>query len=727
MAEQVETTNELVADFVDEAMESLNPLADFLTDHRNNPSDPGPINAAFRAVHSIKGCAGFMGFTAIKLFTHSVENTMDDVRNGKTELTEDLQRGMVLGFDVMQEMLQEALSGETKTELNAEQESLLAEIGEAAGSLEFAKEDELIDGINAVVEAMVDSDLSGAENWAAKLESLIGNYKENGEEGGEEAAESKGPTPSELREKTFKVGDADTTEQVTQILEVFWAMDENNYSDDLGKECASKMLSFATWAESAGNADLTAALKKGEANLTTLISSPLDMDAGLLEVVWDDIRDEFIKLLPVEAIEEEKSEESAEASSEKAPAAKAARMLRVKEESVDEFLDDVAGLFITAELLKDLQSRMSQQGSMRELVEELRQVNDAFQMQSNQLQQSVVELRKIAISGLFSKFPRMARQLATQLGKKIDVHISGEALEIDKSLVENLDAPLTHMVRNVVDHALEMPEDREDSGKTESGNMWLTAELTATHVIISVRDDGRGIDPNMLRRKAVEKGLKTEAEVNAMDDEEALQLILEAGFSTADKVTEVSGRGVGMDVVRSNLAEYQGEIFLESRIGVGSAVRLEIPIRKAVLVIDGLMVQQGSDQFVVPFDHIVEITELTMSDFTFVHGKKVATIRDINYEAISLSEILSIPSNHEDADRRMQAVVVNSKHGQLCLLVDAIHGHRQVVLNSVDTILPDAKKIGGVAQLGGGRLALSLNIEEIVLGLHTERKMLAKV
>ncbi len=405
------------------------------------------------------------------------------------------------------------------------------------------------------------------------------------------------------------------------------------------------------------------------------------------------------------------------AAAESSAAPGKSRMVRIKEERLDEFLNHVSSLFITGELYKDLHARLSTAQQASPLIDEMRQINGALRAQSTALQQSVVALRRVSISGLLSKFPRMARGLAQQLGKKVDVHTSGEETEIDKTLAEDLDAPLTHMVRNVVDHAIEVPEDRQRRGLAEVGNLWLHAEQTRTHVRITIRDDGRGIDPARLRNKAVEKGLLSRTQADALSDAEAIDLIFHAGFSTAEKISDVSGRGVGMDVVRTTLREHSGDVTVQSQVNVGTTFRLDIPIRTAVLVIDGLMLSQSGQNFVVPFEHILEITEIDPADLKPVQGAQVACIRDKTYDAVTLAGVLELEASDPVPGGKLAAVLVGSKHGSLCLLVDRVFGHRQVVVNSINEILPGKEKITGVAQLGGGHLALVLSVPDIVKSL----------
>ncbi len=398
------------------------------------------------------------------------------------------------------------------------------------------------------------------------------------------------------------------------------------------------------------------------------------------------------------------------------------RLVRVKEERLDEFLNRVARLFITGEMLKDLQSRMAETGQLRPLVEELRQITRSFSEQANALQKGLFALRRVSVAGLFSKFPRMARSVAEQLGKQIDVKLVGSDVELDKALIEDLDAPLTHILRNAVDHGIDAPQDRAVRGASELGEIVLAAEVTRTHARITVSDNGRGIDPQKLRAKAVDKGFYTAADVALMSDEEAIQLIFHPGFSTAEKLSDVSGRGVGLDVVRTSVRKHNGEVFVTSQLGVGTTFRLEVPLREAVIVVDGLTIRQCGQDFVVPFEHIREITQLEPKDLGAVQGSPVITIRGSIYDARPLSSILDLPAPRLAADRPLTAVLVGTPHSHFCLLVDEVKGNRKVVVNSIGNLLPQSNKIAGVAQLGGGRLALVLSIPDIVKSLALAKR-----
>jgi two-component system chemotaxis sensor kinase CheA len=277
------------------------------------------------------------------------------------------------------------------------------------------------------------------------------------------------------------------------------------------------------------------------------------------------------------------------------------------------------------------------------------------------------------------------------------------------------------MIRNVLDHAIETPEERRKRGVPEAGNLWLQCESTRTHLRFIIQDDGRGIDPARLRKKVVEKGVLTAEQAQALDDEGAIDLIFHPGFSTAEKISEVSGRGVGMDVVRTKVREHEGDITVASKVGVGTTFTLEIPIRQAVLVIDGLLVEQSGQQFVLPFEHIREITEIDADQLFQIQGtSKVAVIRGTTYGAVPLGEILKIDHPELKTVGKVPSIVVGGKQGEACILVDRVLGHRQVVVHQMPTVRV-TNDIAGVAQLGGGRMALVVSVPDVVRNLSSAK------
>ncbi|MEX2187938.1 MAG: chemotaxis protein CheA [Pirellulales bacterium] len=728
MSTATESSPELIADFVDEGLESLRPLPGLFEEFRARPDNFDPIHAVFRAVHSVKGCAGFLGLVAVKQLAHGLENTLDEVRKRTILFSEDLQRALVRGFDALDRLLQRAGGGTIDLDLSPEDATLLKDVHDSAAASRGKLEPEakLLAELTELADEIAHSAHGESAAWCQRLREAAASLE------GREAVEAKEATDEEVPTvvmrrsvKSFlgvpcRLGGRDVSDAVRELLGFFVRAEEGVYDEALGCIFLERAELLAGVCQKAGESSLADVVRQAAADYRILVDSPLDVDPMLVSIAWDRLEPALVQLLvesPDSATTEAKNDSSAGTAvnrTESAPRSKG-RIIRIREECVDEFLESVSGLFLTGELYKDVQSRMSDGGEMTSLVEELRQINNAFAVQSTALQRNVVALRQVAVSGLLSKFPQMARGLADQLGKRIDVHLSGQETEIDKSLVEDLDAPMTHMIRNVVDHALETPDQRIDAGKSEAGNLWIKIEQSKTHVHVTIVDDGRGIDPNILRAKAVEKGILSAEQAETLTDQDAIELIFHAGFSTAKQVSDISGRGVGMDVVRTKIREHNGEVQVESQVGQGTTFRLTIPQREAVVVVDGLLLRHAGGHFVLPFENVLELAELGPEELKSVQGSFVGTLRGRTYDAVSLGKLLELPRHSVEttSDGKTFAVLVGCKQGSFCVLVDTVLGHRKVVVNRINEILPAANRIAGVAQLGGGRLALVLSVQDI--------------
>ncbi len=684
-------------------------------------------------MHSVKGNASFFGLTAIKTFAHSVESTLDRIRTKQLLLTAELLRELVASFDQLDEMVDAAAKGAIDIDQPPRCKELLAAISRLA--VPVGPSDQGSHSWEMILQALEMVEVPGmitpvewlaelSRHHVSELNAHVDELKELGRPAVHVAAADVGATPQSLASARWLSASIDLAERTSAVLELFLAFDRGECNPQVGAEFVARARELSTWARQENHNELAAALDVAVDNYVMVTNSPLQLDRQLISLIWDGLWPELMKLVEPEPTERSApGGEPAQAAGESHPAEGAAagrpadgcagRLVRVKEERLDEFLDRVSRLFITGEMLKDLQSRMAESGQLRPLVEELRQITRSFSEQANALQKGLFSLRRVSVAGLFSKFPRMARSLAQQLGKQIDVVLIGEEVELDKALIEDLDAPLTHILRNAVDHGIDLPASRQARGVSDSGQITLEAEVTRTHARIIIKDNGLGIDPNRLRTKAVEKNLYTAAEVSLMSDDDAVQLIFHPGFSTAEKLSDVSGRGVGLDVVRTSIRKHNGEVFVSSQIGVGTTFRLEVPLREAVIVIDGLTVRQCGQDFVVPFEHIREITQLDPCDIAAVQGSPVATIRGAIYDARPLAAILDLPVSPRDTGKPISAVLVGSQQGHFCLLVDEVKGNRKVVVNTISNILPQTNKIAGVAQLGGGRLALVLSIPDV--------------
>ncbi|MDA7977712.1 MAG: chemotaxis protein CheA [Pirellulales bacterium] len=730
MAANPAHNDELIAGFVEEAIDLLQDLPQRVDDYQRNANDAEAINVVFRSVHTIKGNAGFFGLIALKQFSHKLEDVFDEVRQGLIEMDDELYRCLVECLDMLGDMISDVAAGEIATALTDAQSELLERLeSQAADARSGSPEAHILAELLKLVEETAAASLPQGADWSGRLKTIAGwiSPETAGTDDSQSEATAGSATstlPKDLAEAKFECHGVDITDHVRPLLSLFLALNAGTYDETVGQAFLDAADEFIAWAESHMQTRLVETVTAARTDFQTVFASPIDIDELLASVVWEQLQPTLSSLAVAETDDASGKTETKQAEGKQPPSEQSAqktqgkgsksRILRIKEERVDQFLDDVSTLFITCERLKDLQARMASFWQSNDLIEELRQINAALSEQSTALQRSVVEVRKVSVMGLFSKFPRVARTLASNLGKKLNVHIEGGDTEIDKSLVEDLDGPLMHMIRNVCDHGIEPPDEREQRGAPPDGNLWMNCELTKSHVVITVRDDGRGIDPDKLRNKAVQKKLMREEQAAALSEQDAVELIFHPGFSTAEKISEVSGRGVGLDVVRTRLRDHKGDVHVTSKLGEGTTFRLEIPVRKAVVVVDGLLIRQFGSTFVLPFEHIREIFSVSDADVASVRTKPVVTLRGEPYSAAYLNEILGLQPSNDQSTQCSTGVLVRTNTGTVCLLVESVLGQRKVVVNGMSELLSCTDKLHGVAQLGGGQLALVLNAPELM-------------
>lgn len=320
-----------------------------------------------------------------------------------------------------------------------------------------------------------------------------------------------------------------------------------------------------------------------------------------------------------------------------------------------------------------------------------------------------MSIRMIPMSTVFSRFPRMLRDLAGKMGKKFNLVTLGEATELDKGLVEKITDPLTHLVRNSLDHGIEMPEDRIKVGKPEQGTLTLAASHQGGSIVIEVRDDGKGMNREKLLKKARERGLDVS---DNMPDSEVWQLIFAPGFSTADKVTDVSGRGVGMDVVRKNIASLNGSVEIDSVEGIGMRVSIRLPLTLAIM--DGMSVGVGDEAYILPLSSVVESFQVNTSDVsTVTQGSQLVKVRDEYMPVIELERVFRVPRKQSDK-RSDIMVVVESDGSRVALLVDELLGQQQVVVKNLESNYRKVQNVSGATIMGDGTVALILDTSSLV-------------
>jgi two-component system chemotaxis sensor kinase CheA len=332
---------------------------------------------------------------------------------------------------------------------------------------------------------------------------------------------------------------------------------------------------------------------------------------------------------------------------------------------------------------------------------------------SDDLQDTIMKVRMVPVASVFSRFPRLVRDLSRKSGKEVDLIMEGEETELDKSVVEVIGDPLVHLIRNSVDHGIEPEDIRAERGKPAKGSVWLRAFYRGNSVAIEIEDDGKGIDPEVMRGVAIRKGLISPEEARALDDREAMELIFAPGFSSAETITDISGRGVGMDVVRTNIKNLKGSINIASEVGKGTKFTLSLPLTLAI--IDALMVVVDNETYAIPLDAVSETTKIEPERLTDVKGRKAVTLRGEVLGIISLGEFLGLKNCMEEEVELLNVVVIHDNERRLGLVVDQLLERQEIVIKPLGAYLGDIKGISGATIMGDGSVILILDPHELYL------------
>jgi two-component system chemotaxis sensor kinase CheA len=391
--------------------------------------------------------------------------------------------------------------------------------------------------------------------------------------------------------------------------------------------------------------------------------------------------------------------------------AKTLSTIRVDHERLDHLMNLIGELIINRNRFAMLSKSLGENPEQVEQVaQQLTESTSAMARISDELQDTIMQVRMVAVSTVFSRFPRLVRDLSRKNGKEVELITAGEETELDKSIVEILGDPLVHLLRNSMDHGLESREERLAAGKPPTGTIWLRAYHKGNSVAIEVEDDGRGIDPVKMRKVAVKKGLLSEEEAMRLDDREAIELVFAPGFSSAEKITDISGRGVGMDVVRTNIKNLKGSVNITSGLGKGTKVTLSLPLTLAI--IDALMVTVAGATYAIPLDAVSETTKIEANSLTDIGGRKAVTLRDEVLGIVELADLLGLPRNTKKQDI-LSVVVITDNDRRLGLVVDRLLERQEVVIKPLGTYLGDIDGFSGATILGDGSVVLILDPHEI--------------
>ncbi len=675
--------------FFEESFEGLDAMESGLLNLDMGDVDSETINTIFRAAHSIKGGSGTFGFTAVAGFTHVMETLLDEMRDGRRKVTQTAVDVLLGSVDCLREMLT-AIQGEDEVDeasVAEHKKALEIELNGNSATLPVHTEE-----VSAIAQEETQETERVGQGWKIVFCPHADLLKT-------------GNDPVRLFRELKELGELEVIVDF-QGMPTLYDLDpeECHLSWTLlikGDIAESDIADIFDWVEDECDLSIQPLLKEAEVMMTTVEAEPLATTTDTTEAEPK----QPVEHTPTPNTESTASKK-ASVKKEKPKTTKASSSIRVDTGKIDTLINMVGELVITQSMLSLVGEHFS-----IDSVEQLKKGLVQLERHTRELQESVMNIRMLPISFVFSRFPRLAHDLSSKLNKKIELKLVGEHTEVDKTVVELISDPLVHLVRNSLDHGIEMPADRLAAGKPETGTVTLEAYHRGGNIVIEVRDDGKGLDKEMLRRKAIEKGL-IEADA-VLTDKQTYELIFMAGFSTAEKLTDVSGRGVGMDVVRRNIQSLGGNIEIISELGVGSTIAIHLPLTLAIL--DGQSIAVGDEIFIVPLASIIESINITESMVNRVAGKgETFRLRDEYLPIVRMHEIFNVSSAKAVNLMEGLLVVVEGQGIRCGLFVDDLLGQQQVVIKSLEANYRRVEGVSSATILGDGSVALILDIPGLV-------------
>ena len=646
--------------FFDEADELLADMEQHLLDLVPEAPDSEQLNAIFRAAHSIKGGAGTFGFTILQETTHLMENLLDEARRGEMQLNTDIINLFLETKDIMQEQL-DAYKSSAEPDAasfeyicNALRQLALEAKGEASAPAVPAAKLSVVD---AVAEPATAPDAP-----AGKLRVVLSRLKEN-----------------EVNLLEEELGNLATLSNVVKGKDSLAA----TLDGGIGQDDIVAVLCFVIEADQIAFETEAAAVEA---------PAPAENTPAVVAAA---------PALKAPARGEKPAARSSESTS-----------IRVAVEKVDQLINLVGELVIT-------QSMLAQRSNELDPVTHGDLITSMGQLQRNarDLQESVMSIRMMPMEYVFSRFPRLVRDLAGKLNKQIELTLMGSSTELDKSLIERIIDPLTHLVRNSLDHGIELPENRVAAGKSPVGNLILSAEHQGGNICIEVTDDGAGLNRERILAKAISQGMAVNEN---MTDEEVGMLIFAPGFSTAEQVTDVSGRGVGMDVVKRNIQEMGGHVEIQSKQGAGTTIRILLPLTLAIL--DGMSVKVADEVFILPLNAVMESLQPREEDLhPLAGGERVLEVRGEYLPLVELWKVFEVDGAKTEATQGI-VVILQSAGRRYALLVDQLIGQHQVVVKNLESNYRKVPGISAATILGDGSVALIVDVSALQ-GLNREQRV----
>ncbi|BCJ02525.1 histidine kinase CheA [Helicobacter pylori] len=647
---------EIMEDFLIEAFEMNEQLDQDLVELEHNPEDLDLLNRIFRVAHTIKGSSSFLNLNILTHLTHNMEDVLNRARKGEIKITPDIMDVVLRSIDLMK--------------------TLLVTIRDTGSDTNNGKENEIEEAVKQL-QAITSQNLEGTKEAPQKeneKEVKKEAKKENTEENQENKA--KAPTAESLTNDNPLADEPD--------------LDYANMSAEEVEAEIERLLNKRQEADKERRAQ-----KKQEAKPKQEVAPKTETPKAPKTET------------PKAPKTETKAKAKADTEENKAPSIGVEQTVRVDVRRLDHLMNLIGELVLGKNRLIRIYGDVEERYDGEKFLEELNQVVSSISAVTTDLQLAVMKTRMQPVGKVFNKFPRMVRDLSRELGKSIELIIEGEETELDKSIVEEIGDPLIHIIRNSCDHGIEPLEERRRLNKPETGKVQLSAYNEGNHIVIKISDDGKGLDPVMLKEKAIEKGVISERDAEGMSDREAFNLIFKPGFSTAKVVSNVSGRGVGMDVVKTNIEKLNGIIEIDSEVGVGTTQKLKIPLTLAI--IQALLVGVQEEYYAIPLSSVLETVRISQDEIYTVDGKSVLRLRDEVLSLVRLSDIFKVDAILE-SNSDVYVVIIGLADQKIGVIVDYLIGQEEVVIKSLGYYLKNTRGIAGATVRGDGKITLIVDV-----------------
>ena len=676
-------------EFISEARENLQTLNESMLELEADPSKTEALNTIFRSAHTLKGSSAMMGFEDMSKLTHSMENALDELRHGG-HASPELLDILFKCIDTLEEMV---------NNIDQEKESSI--------------------DISPLIEALTNANKPKKVS-RGKAGKKAGKNRETS------SNTSSTSLCTALSEESIQI-DAISSEQISKAA----AAGEKCYLIRVKISEACEMKSVRAYAaqqtlkqivhivksnpdpETADDATLSGGIISfivTTSKCVDEIRSAVEMLSEISEVKIADFNTQPVQQKTpnekqsVEAVSKEMIatvKSPAKEADEKSSVSPSLQTVRVSFERLDTLMNLVGELIINKVQLE----RVATQYRLEPLTRALSNISRL----TTDLQDVVMQMRTVPVQHIFQRFPRLIRDISIKEEKKVNLEINGMDIEIDRAVLEEINEPLVHLLRNSMDHGIEPPAERENKGKNPVGTVKLTALRRRDHIVIEIEDDGAGIDPEKIRHTAIEKGFISQPEADQMDDDQAIKLIFLAGLSTAKKVTDISGRGVGMDVVKTKIESFGGTVTLESKVGVGTKVSLKLPLTLSVTT--ALLVRVSNQTYAIPVSSVQEVLPLRKEQIRSIGNSDAILLRGDVCLLLWLHDLLGLPRT--TGDGLMSAVVVEGASGTVGLIVDSLLGQQEIVIKSLSESLK-IRGIGGVTIMGDGQVVLILDLAPLL-------------